>query len=230
VIRTACGGGYGDAGQHEQSLWGWLAHIPGISVIVPSNPSDAGRLMITAIQENHPVVYLEHKLLAENWLDYMGKGGRKTVSFNVPEAGAYGEVPDSWEPIPMGTASIVQEGTDITFISLGVGVHRCKEAADVLKNEGITCEIIDLRFVKPLDKDLIIQSVKKTGNCVVVDEDYKEFGLSGEISAILSENGVKYNFGRVCTESTIPFSRNLEDEVIPNVKRILEETKRVLKK
>ncbi|MFX1268262.1 MAG: alpha-ketoacid dehydrogenase subunit beta, partial [Promethearchaeota archaeon] len=93
VIRTACGGGYGDAGQHEQSLWGWLAHIPGLSVVVPSNPADAGGLMLSAIYENNPVIFFEHKLLADYWLDYMGIGGRTTVSFNVPEEGAEGNVP-----------------------------------------------------------------------------------------------------------------------------------------
>ena len=88
VIRTACGGGYGDAGQHEQSLWGWLAHIPGISIVVPSNPADAGGLMLTSIYEDNPVIYFEHKLLADYWMESMAIGGRTTVSFDIPEKGA----------------------------------------------------------------------------------------------------------------------------------------------
>ena len=93
VIRAGCGGGYGDGGQHEQSLWGWLAHIPGISVVVPSNPADAGGLMYSAIQSEHPVVFLEHKLLADYWRDYLGSGGRTTVNYDVPLLGEEGQVP-----------------------------------------------------------------------------------------------------------------------------------------
>ncbi len=90
VVRTACGGGYGDGGQHEQSLWGLLAHIPGLTVVVPSNPADAGGLMLAAIEHPGPVIYLEHKLLSDYWLDYLGTGGRKTVHFDVPPAGEHG--------------------------------------------------------------------------------------------------------------------------------------------
>jgi pyruvate/2-oxoglutarate/acetoin dehydrogenase E1 component len=101
VVRASCGGGYGDGGQHEQSLWGWFAHIPGISVVVPSNPADAGGLMLSALEHDGPVIYLEHKLLADYWLDYMGSGGRDTVSFDVPAVGAKGVVPDQWESLPL---------------------------------------------------------------------------------------------------------------------------------
>ena len=87
VIRATCGGGYGDGGQHEQSLWGWLAHIPGLTVVVPSDPLDAGGLMLSALEYEGPVIYLEHKLLSNAWLDFMGRGGRKTISFDVPSKG-----------------------------------------------------------------------------------------------------------------------------------------------
>ncbi len=88
VVRAACGGGYGDGGQHEQALWAWLAHIPGLSVVVPSTPADAGGLLLGALADGGPVIYLEHKLLADYWRDYLGAGGRSTVSYDVPAAGA----------------------------------------------------------------------------------------------------------------------------------------------
>jgi pyruvate/2-oxoglutarate/acetoin dehydrogenase E1 component len=230
VIRSGCGGGYGDAGQHEQSLWGWLAHIPGISVVVPSTPADAGGLMLSAIESDDPVIYLEHKLLSEEWLKYLGSGGRETVSYDRPALGIEGEVPDKWEAIPLGKLKIFRDGKDITLISVGVGVHRCLEAAQILEKEGISAEVLDLRSVAPLDIDGIVSSVQKTQNVIVVDEDYKGFGLSGEISAILLENGISFQYGRVCTETTIPYSRKMEDEALPNTKRIIECCKKVLKK
>jgi pyruvate dehydrogenase E1 component beta subunit len=99
VVRASCGGGYGDGGQHEQSLWGWLAHIPGLTIVVPSIPEDAGGLMLTSIQHRGPVIYLEHKLLADYWRDYLGSGGRN-LDYDVPLSGEMGHVPDKWTPIP----------------------------------------------------------------------------------------------------------------------------------
>ncbi|MFW9998807.1 MAG: alpha-ketoacid dehydrogenase subunit beta [Candidatus Hodarchaeota archaeon] len=230
VIRTACGGGYGDAGQHEQSLWGWLAHIPGLNIVVPSNPADAGGLMLSSIYENNPVIYFEHKLLADYWLDFMGSGGRTTVSFDVPEKGLDGEVPDKWEPIPLGKLNYMKEGNDITLVSVGVGVHRSIEAANILEGKGVSAEVLDLRCVAPLDIEAIKSSVGKTGVLLIVDEDYKNFGLSGEICAMLLENDISFKFGRVCTETTIPYSRALEDQVLPNTNRIVNETIKILKK
>ncbi|MFX0034383.1 MAG: alpha-ketoacid dehydrogenase subunit beta [Candidatus Hermodarchaeota archaeon] len=229
VIRTACGGGYGDAGQHEQSLWGWLAHIPGLNIVVPSNPADAGGLMLSSIYENNPVIYFEHKLLSDYWLDFMGSGGRTTVSFDVPEKGLEGEVPDKWAPIPLGKLNRMREGSDITLVSVGVGVHRSIETANLLEGKGISAEVLDLRCVTPLDVEGLKSSVGKTGALLVVDEDYKNFGLSGEISALLLENEMSFKFGRVCTETTIPYSRELEDQVLPNTKRIVNEALKVLK-
>nr|MDO8110860.1 transketolase C-terminal domain-containing protein [Candidatus Sigynarchaeota archaeon] len=229
VIRAACGGGYGDAGQHEQSLWGWLAHIPGINVVVPSNPSDAGGLMLTALSQQEPVIYLEHKLLADYWRDYLGGTSRSNISINVPAAGVEGEVPDHWEPVPLGKSTVVKKGKDITIASAAVGVHQSIEAASILEKEGISAEIIDLRSIVPLDIEGLVASVKKTGALLVVDEDYKMFGLSGEICASLKESGLTFKYGRVCTETTIPFARALEDQVLPNTKRIVDESTKLLK-
>lgn len=221
VIKAACGGGYGDAGQHEQTLWGWLAHIPGLRVVVPSNPADAGGLLTAAIAHEGPVVFLEHKLLNTEWLDFLGRGGRETVEFDVPPDGASGEVPDKWSALPLGRAAIRREGRDVTLVSVGVGVHRALEAAAVLDKQSISAAVIDLRTVSPLDKETVCEAVGKSGRLLVVDEDYREFGLSGELAAAVLEAGIPAKFGRVCTETAIPYSRKLEEQVLPNTGRIV---------
>ncbi len=228
VVRATCGGGYGDGGQHEQSLWGWLAHIPGLTVLVPSTPWDAGGLMIAALAHDGPVIYLEHKLLSEVWLDSLGGGSRNNVKFDVPAEGARGEVPKIWEPIPIGQGVMRRDGEDITIISLGVSVHRAIEVAGMLENKGISAQVIDLRTVSPLDKQLVIGAVSKTGRMLVVDEDYQGFGLSGELAAIALEAGISFRYSRVCTEDTIPFSRELEYHTLPNVERIVESAQNLL--
>jgi pyruvate dehydrogenase E1 component beta subunit len=227
VIRAACGGGYGDGGQHEQTLWGWLAHIPGLTVVVPSEPADAGGLMVASVQHDGPVVYLEHKLLSDYWRDYLGSGGRN-LDYDVPKKGQQGQVPDKWSPIPFGRASVRRSGTDITMVSLGVGVHRAMEAAGLLESQGVSAEVLDLRTVSPLDSSAIMSSVSKTGRLLVIDEDYKQFGLSGEIAALVLENSIRFKFGRVCTGNIIPYSHTLEKQVIPGTKRIEEAAIRLI--
>ena len=221
VVRAACGGGYGDGGQHEQSLWGMLGHIPGLTVVVPSTPADAGGLMISAIEHKGPVIYLEHKLLADYWLDYLGSGGRDTVQYDVPPRGARGPVPDHWQAVPIGEAAIRREGTDLTIAGVGVTVHRALEAADILQQKNISAEVIDLRTVAPLDTDTLLTSVSKTRCLLVVDEDYRDFGLSGELAARVLESGIPAKYERVCTEGTIPYSRNLEVYTLPGTDRIV---------
>ena len=228
VLRAPCGGGYGDGGQHEQSLWGWLAHIPGLVVVVPSTPADAGGLMLAALEYDGPVIFMEHKLLSESWLEFMGSGGRSTVEYDLPQAGRRGPVPDKWSPIRLGSAHSVKEGTDLTIISVGVGVHRSLEAAETLSGDGISTGVIDLRSVSPLDEGAIIEAVSQTGNMLVVDEDYERFGLSGELAALVLEAGIKVNYGRVCTQTTIPYARHLEDQTLPNVTRICEVARSIL--
>jgi len=222
VVRAACGGGYGDGGQHEQSLWGLLAHIPGLTVVVPSTPADAGGLMISAIEHEGPVIYLEHKLLADYWLDYLGAGGRDTVQYDVPQQGAWGPVPDQWQPVPIGKAAIRREGADITIAGVGVTVHRALESADILEQKGFSAEVLDLRTVAPLDTDALLESVSKTGRLLAVDEDYRDFGLSGELAARVLESGIQAKYGRIGTEDTIPYSRDLEDRTLPSTNRIVE--------
>ena len=221
VVRAACGGGYGDGGQHEQSLWGWLAHIPGLAVVVPSNPADAGGLMLAALEHGSPVVYLEHKLLADYWLEALGSGGRKTVQYNVPSLGAHGPVPDRWEALPIGRAAVRRDGDDLTIVSVGVGVHRALEAAEEFAKEGVSAGVIDLRTVCPLDAGLVCEAVAQSGRLLVVDEDYQGFGLSGEVAAVVLEAGIPFKYARVCTNGTIPYARHLEDQALPNVERIM---------
>jgi pyruvate/2-oxoglutarate/acetoin dehydrogenase E1 component len=222
VVRVPCGGGYGDGGQHEQSLWGWLAHIPGLAVAVPSTPADAGALMLSALGHDGPVVFMEHKLLSATWREALGTGGRKSVRLDVPVEGSHGPVPRVWEPLPFGQAAVRREGADVTMVSLGVGVHRALQAAQEVARQGLQAEVIDLRTVAPLDGELLLRSVRKTGRVIVVDEDYRGFGLSGELAALMLEAGLTPKYARVCTEGTIPYARRLEDEALPNGKRITE--------
>lgn len=228
VVRSACGGGYGDGGQHEQALWAWLAHIPGLSVVVPSTPDDAGGLLLGALEHEGPVVYLEHKLLAEDWLDYLGSGGRSNLSYDIPADGARGPVPDTWQPIELGSARIRREGGDLTMAGVGVGVHRALEAAERLSAESVQATVLDLRSVVPLDRTAVCESVAGTGRLLVVDEDYRDFGLSGELAATVLEAGLTTRFARVCVEDTIPYDRRREAVALPNVDRILAAARTLL--
>lgn len=228
VLRLPCGGGYGDGGQHQQALWGWLAHIPGLTVLVPSTPADAGRLMLSALEHDGPVLLLEHKLLSEVWMDFLGAGGRKTVRYDVPEAGRRGSVPDRWDPLPIGSAILRREGNDITLISCGVGAHRAMEAAGALQRDGISTAVMDLRSIRPLDRTAIRDAVAATGHVVVVDEDYEGFGLSGEIAAVLHEEGVTCRYARVCTRDTLPYAIRREAAVLPTAARIAETARKLL--
>jgi len=160
----------------------------------------------------------------------MGSGGRTTVSFDVPENGVEGEVPEKWQPIPLGKLNHLKSGDDITLASIGVGVHRSMESAYILEGIGISAEVLDLRSITPLDVKALESSVAKTGNLLIIDEDYKNFGLSGEICATLLEKELTFKFGRICTETIIPYSRQLEDQVLPNTDRIVSEALRILKK
>ncbi len=228
VVRAPCGGGYGDGGQHEQSLWGWLAHIPGLTVLVPSTPADAGGLMLAALQHDGPVIFLEHKLLSETWLEFMGSGGRGTVQYDLPAKGVKGSVPQKWEPLPIGKAVLRRTGADVTIVSVGVGVHRALEAAQALESDGISAGVLDLRTVSPLDKTAVCEAVAQTGHLLVVDEDYEGFGLSGELSALVLEAGISCKYARVCTQTTIPYARHLEDQILPNKPRIYASVRQLL--
>ncbi|HEX9106931.1 MAG TPA: transketolase C-terminal domain-containing protein [Longimicrobiales bacterium] len=223
VVRAACGGGYGDGGQHEQALWGMLAGIPGLKVVVPSTPADAAGLMRGAIEDDGPVIFLEHKLLSRAWLDPMAGSSRAAVSFDVPADGAEGEVAQPIEAIALGSAATRLAGADLTIASVGVGVHRSLAAAGVLAEGGIAAEIIDLRTVRPLDRATLLRSVRRTKALLAVDEDYREFGLTGELAAVCAEAGLRFDFARVAMDGVaIPYDRAREDAALPSVGRIVE--------
>jgi len=186
--------------------------------------------MLSAIEHEGPVVYLEHKLLASYWLDNMGVGGRSTVRFDVPSEGTSGPVPDSWTAVPLGKAATLREGDDITMVSVAVGVHRCLEAAAVLEEQGISASVLDLRTVSPLDHGALCDAVSTSRRLLVVDEDYRDFGLSGELGAIVLEAGIPLKYSRVCTEETIPYSRELEDQVLPSTRRIVDAARKLMER
>jgi len=220
LIRAPSGGWYGDGGQHGQALWGMLASIPGLTVVAPSTPSDAYALTTTALSHDGPVVLMESKLLSEEWLEYFGRGGRDTVEFDIPADGARGPVDEPAAEVPLGSAAVRRDGDDVTICSLSVGVHRALTAAAALAEADVSCEVIDLRSLRPLDGDTVLASVRKTGRLVVVDEDYREYGLSGELAAVALEAGLGPRFARVCVNDTLPFARDLERAALPNVDRI----------
>jgi 2-oxoisovalerate dehydrogenase E1 component len=221
VLMMAVGGGYSDAAQHSQVLTATFAHVPGLKVVFPSNSYDAKGLMIQAIRDDDPVVYLFHKgTMGLPWMPY-------------PET-AITHVPEEPYTIPFGKARVVREGENVTVIATGLMVHRVLEAAEILAKEGISVELIDPRTVVPLDKKTIINSVKKTGRLLVVDEDYLSYGLTSEIIAVVSENALEYLKApprRLAVPDTpIPFSPVLERFVIPSVERIVDEVRSLIKK
>lgn len=224
VIRARVGGWYSDGGQHSQTLWGSLASLPSTTVVCPSTPDDAAGLMLNAVTDDGFVVFLEHKLLSEQFLDYLGGDSRPTVDFSeiVPVAGAKGDVPIPLKPIAFGKGSIRRNGSDIALISVGVGVHRCLEAAANLAEDDIEAAVLDLRSVAPLDHDAIVDVARRCERVVIVDEDYLRGGLTGEIAAILMQEGVSCEYRRVAVESTIPFAPNLEHNALPNTDRIID--------
>ena len=230
VIRAPSGAGYGDGGQHGQSLWGSLAAIPGLTVVVASTPADAYGLMTSALAHDGPVVFLEPKLLSEDWLEFLGRGGRKNLEFDIPADRAFGQVPKPPHAVPFGLAAIRREGSDVTIASLAVGVHRAIQAAERLEDRGVSCEVIDLRSLRPLDTAALVESARKTGRIVVVDEDYREFGLSGELGAICLEAGLSPDFARVCVEDSLPYARHLEDAALPNADRIEAAVRNLIQK
>ncbi len=211
VLTTAVGGGYSDGPQHSQCLWGTFAHLPGMKVVVPSNPYDAKGLMTAAIRDDNPVVYMFHKGVMG--LPWMAKNPR-----------SLGDVPlDSYE-VPIGKAAVAREGADVTVVTVSLSVHHCLDVADKLAADGIDVEVIDLRSLVPLDREAILASVAKTGRLVVVDEDYLSFGLSGEVVATVVERDpslLRTAAIRVANPDVpVPYAHSLEYAVLPRPDRI----------
>ncbi|MGH2594526.1 MAG: alpha-ketoacid dehydrogenase subunit beta [Actinomycetota bacterium] len=210
ITFRAAGGCIGVAAQHSQSLWGMLAHLPGLKVVAPSNPFDYRGLLAAALEDPDPVVVIEHK---DAYL-------RKCSSF------AFGsDVPVGRYVVEIGRAAIVREGSDVTIATLSTMVERSLVAADVLAGLGVDVEVVDLRSIVPLDHTTVAASVEKTRRLVVVDEDYRSFGLSAElITRVLETSGPMSlrGFARVAEPDVpIPAAQSLEDRVIPSVERIV---------
>ncbi|HUM84754.1 MAG TPA: alpha-ketoacid dehydrogenase subunit beta [Lachnospiraceae bacterium] len=211
VIRTASGCGTGAAAQHSQSLEAMLCHIPGLKVVVPSTPFDAKGLLKSAIRDNNPVVFLEQKLL------YRTKG----------------MVPDREYLIPLGKADTKRIGTDCTIVTYGRMTQLSLKAAETLSNEGISCEIIDLRTLLPLDRMAVLESVKKTKHLLIVHEAVKTGGLGGEIAAEVAESDAFYYLDapikRLAAEDVpVPFSAVLEKGVLPDEEKIASAVREVV--
>lgn len=228
VVRCGAGGGYGDGGQHEQALWGMIAGVPGLAVAVPSTPADAAGLMVSALEHPDPVVFFEHKLLTGDLLDSLAGTGRPRLDLDVPVAGARGVVGEPIEPVPLGTAALRREGSDLAIVGVGVAVHRALAAAQQLAADGVQAAVLDLRSVAPLDWRPVVDLAATTGHVVVVDEDYLRGGLSGEIAAVVAEHGVPVHFARVACDDTIPYARPLEKRALPDVTRIVAAAQRLL--
>lgn len=210
VLMTAVGGGYSDGAQHSQTLWGTFAHLPGMKIVVPSNPYDAKGLMTAAIRSEDPVVYMFHKGVMG--LAWMAKNRR-----------SIGAVPEEDYEVPIGKAKVVREGSDVSIVTLSLSVHHSLDVAEKLGEEGISVEVLDLRSLVPLDREAILATAAKTGRVVVVDEDYQSFGLSGEIAATITEQDptLLKHFSRVCLPDVpIPYAQQLEYAVLPTATRI----------
>ena len=206
VLKTA-GGCIGSGAQHSQCLWGMFAHLPGLKVVTPSNPYDAKGLMASAVESDDPVVYIEHKKLLLTRAEDFPFGT---------------DVPKERFTIPIGQASIVREGEDVTVVTLSGSVLDAYAAASRVADEGLSVEVVDLRSVVPLDMQTIVDSVRKTGRLVIVDEDYLSFGLSGEIIARLVERNELPSVVRrlAVPDVPIPGALSLEQVVVPNVDSI----------
>jgi pyruvate dehydrogenase E1 component beta subunit len=204
VVRAPAGSGTGAAAQHSQSLEAWFIHTPGIKVVAPATAADAKGLLISAIRDNNPVIFMEHKLL------YRTKG-------NVPE---------ELYAIPLGKASVKREGSDLTILAYSIMVPRALEAAEQLAEEGIDIEVVDLRSLKPLDEETIIRSVSKTGRVLIAHEAPKTGGFGGELAAIIAESEafdyldapIRRLAGR---NIPIPYNRTLERSAVPQVEDIV---------
>ena len=201
VIRTQGGAGTGEASQHSQSLEAFFVHVPGMKVVMPSTPYDVKGLLTTAIEDENPVMFIEHKQLYTTT----------------------GEVPEESYSIPFGVADVKREGKDITIIAISKTVLDALEAADELEKQGVDAEVIDPRTLDPLDMDAILASVKKTGRLIVTHQACRTAGFGAEVLAQVAEEGVTAKMKRVTGEDApIPYSKPLESRVLPDRDKIVQ--------
>ena len=206
VIRAPYGGGVRGGLYHSQSVEAFFAHVPGLKVVMPSSPHGAKGLLKAAIRDDNPVLFFEHKL-----------------SYNTVR----GEVPQDDYSVPIGEAIVRREGTRVSLISYGLSVHHCLEAAETLSAEGISCEVIDLQTVRPLDSATLLESVRKTGRACIVHEDNLTGGVGAEVAAIIAKDGFEYldaPIQRVAAPDvpSFPYSPILEDALLPGPTNIVK--------
>ncbi|WP_339775521.1 alpha-ketoacid dehydrogenase subunit beta [uncultured Thalassospira sp.] len=210
VIRAMCGAGFRAAAQHSQMLTPLFTHIPGLKVVCPSNAYDTKGLLIQAIRDNDPVIFLEHKNLYASTCD----------------------VPEEPYTIPFGEANIVREGGDVTIVTYGQMVQRAEQAADMLKKDGIEAEIIDLRTLSPIDMDTVLESVEMTGRLVCVDEAHPRCSIAADVAANVAQDGfndLKAPIQMVTApHSPVPFSPSLEDIYIPSAQSIADAARKTM--
>lgn len=211
VVRTPAGGGRCYGATHSQSLEAWFLHVPGIKVVAPSTPADARGLLKTAIRDENPVLFVEHKLLYATT----------------------GEVPDGDGALPFGRAAVRREGTDVTLVSHSYHAVVAQGAAERLAREGIRAEVIDLRSLVPLDTETVLASVRKTGRLVCVEEGSRTGGVGAEVAARVAEAAYEYldaPVRRVAAPDTpIPFSRPLEEAALPGEEWIVATVRELLR-
>ncbi|QYJ17288.1 2-oxoisovalerate dehydrogenase subunit beta [Rubrobacter xylanophilus DSM 9941] len=211
VIRGPNGGGVQLSAQHTHSLESFYGHFPGLKVVAPVTPNDAKGMMLTAIRDDNPVIFLEAGALY----------------------GTRGEVEDGDNAVPFGKARVAREGSDVTLIAYGRQVNLCLRAADTLEEEdGVSAEVIDLRSLRPFDEDAIVESVKKTHRAVAVQEQWRWFGVASEVAAIIQDKAFDYLDAPVervsGAEVPAPYARNLELAAFPSEKAVANAARRVL--
>lgn len=203
VLRTGIGVGGGLGPQHSQSLHAWLAHIPGLKVVMPSSASDAKGLFKAAVRDNNPVIFMEDRM-----------------TYNMKEM-----VPTGDHVIPLGQAAVKRLGDDVSLFAISRSVHTALDAADKLHNMNISAEVVDLRSLAPLDVETILTSVKKTGRALVVDGGYQSYGVTGEIAATIGEFAFDYLDAPVmrlgAPEAPVPLSRSLEPLMTPSADQVV---------
>ncbi len=207
VMRTTLGATRRSAAQHSQSLHAWFSHVPGLKVVIPSTPYDAKGLLKTAIRDENPVVFFEDKMM------YQVKG----------------HVPESEYLIPLGVADVKRGGTDITLVATSSMVQVALQAADQLETLGVSAEVVDPRTTVPLDRETLIDSVKKTSRCIVIDEGYEQYGVTGEIASVIADGAFYHLDAPVkrmgAMNVPVPFSPVLEDLTVPTPDGVTEMAK-----
>ena len=204
VVRIPYGGGIRGGLYHSQNVESFFFHVPGLKVVSPGTPYDAKGLLKSAIRDDNLIIFLEHK-----------------KSYRLVR----GEVPEEEYTIPIGPADVKRQGSNITVVSYGLMLHHCLEAAELLSQEDVDVEVVDLRTLRPLDTETIINSVKKTGKILIVHEDNLTGGVGAEIAAIVADQAFEYLDGpisRLCGPDipTMPFAQSLEEAYLPNTDKV----------